>query len=190
MARPRQPLIWLHSRKTFRAPRLLTLCVPFFSCYAVKAGGSEGNGTALAFPERSRSQLSGFHRTRCLSPAPARSNFPGSCRPRRPPGSLPAPRRPPGIHPGSGRGWRPGRLAGNTAHFPLNLSAAPGPGPLPARLVQPCPTVGIVGQASGRAGLEPGISGPSRGSFHDFKLPVPAFMCLGRHFFFLFSIGP
>lgn len=35
----------------------------FFSCYAVKAGGSEGNGTALSFPERSRSQLSGFQRT-------------------------------------------------------------------------------------------------------------------------------
>ena len=35
----------------------------FFSCYAVKAGGSEGNGTALSFPEHSRSQLSGFHRT-------------------------------------------------------------------------------------------------------------------------------
>lgn len=35
----------------------------FFSCYAVKAGGSEGNGTTLSFPERSRSQLSGFQRT-------------------------------------------------------------------------------------------------------------------------------
>ena len=98
----------------------------FFSCYAVKAGGSEGNGTALIPGTQSISTQRISQNTLCLSPAPTRSNFPGSCRPRRQLGSLPAPLGPPGIHPA--RGGRPGRLAGNTAHFPLNPSSVPGPG--------------------------------------------------------------
>lgn len=42
---------------------------------AVKAGGSEGNGTAPSFPERSRSPLSGFHRTLCLAPVQREVTF-------------------------------------------------------------------------------------------------------------------
>lgn len=162
----------------------------FFSCYAVKTGGSEGNGTALSFPERSRSQLSGFHRTLCLSPAPTRSNFPGSCRP--PTAAKIAARaaRAAGDSPeGVGVGHRR-RLAGNMAHFPLNPSAASDPGTLRAHVVQSFPStilqMGKVRQLNSRADLEPRILGPIQGSFHDFKFPNSG-VCLPEGSFFFFS---
>lgn len=167
-----------------------------FSCYAVKAGGSEGNGTALSFPERSQSQLSGFHRTlfayRRLQREVTFQEAAG------PDGRRDRCLRRAGLR-GFTRegGGPPGEARGEYGTLsPKNLVCA-GSGTLTLHLVQPLPHNNFINgrsQISSRAGLEPRISGPIRGLFHDFKLPNSSVCLPGAYRVFfpfsLFLFGP
>lgn len=170
------------------------MCLFFFSCYAVKAGSSEGNGTALSFPERRRSRLSAFHRTLCPSPAPARSHFPGSCRPsgRRDRCPRGAGR---GIHPARGRprggGGVPRRARGEYgALSPKSLGGA-GPrdscsSPGAALPPQQFYKWGEAGKFAAEPLQNPGSRIQSEAHFMTSSCQTPAFICLGHLFFFFF----